>query len=350
MSRVKFLYKLKHWEYWPSFMFYLPNVPYACYLAIKAKSPVFFSAANPGIYNSGNGMESKYDSIKMIPEALRPKTILVKKNESFDSVLKKIKSERIEFPLIAKPDIGFRGLLVKKIQTEQELKQYLKKYPINFLVQEFIDFPNECGILYYRLPDEQKGHITSITFKEFLTVTGDGTSSIQLLILADERAQLYFDLLNNLHGDHLLTVLKKDETFLLNTIGNHCKGTRFINGNNMISKELETSFDILNKQIDGWYYGRVDIKYNNFEGLLNSNNFKILEINGIISEPTHIYDATTYSYLKAVKSIAKHWRIIYKIASINHSVLHFPYTKTGAFIKDMRNLKKHTKKLEKLTH
>ncbi|MDT0554304.1 D-alanine--D-alanine ligase [Urechidicola vernalis] len=349
MSGKTFLYKLKHWEYWPSYMFYLPNIPYACYLAVKAKSPVFYSAVNPGIYNSGNGMESKFDTIKMIPERLRPKTVLICEGEPIETVLEKIKQEHLNFPLIAKPDIGFRGLLVKKINSREELEQYLLKYPIKVIIQEFIDLPNECGIFYYRIPDEQKGHITSITFKEFLTVTGTGKKSIEELITEDKRARLYLNLLQELHGNTLHSILKNGEKFILNTIGNHCKGTRFINGNDFISKELEESFDSLNKKIDGWYYGRIDIKYNQFDDLLNGENYKILEINGIISEPTHIYDASTHSYFKAVKSIATHWKTIYKIAKTNHFILHFPYTKTSSFLKDLVNLKRYTKRLHSLT-
>lgn len=330
-------------------MFYLPNIPYACYLAIKAKSLVFFSAVNPGIHNSGNGMESKFETIKLIPKELRPKTVLLNENTKVNTALEKISNEKISFPLIAKPDIGFRGLLVHKIKNEKELEEYLTKYPIKIIVQELIDLPKECGVFYFRLPDEQKGQITSITFKEFPSVIGDGIHTVHELIMTDERIRLYIDILKEIHAERLKTVLARDEPFLLNSIGNHCKGTRFINGNSFISKELETSFDRLNKQIDGWYYGRVDIKYNNFEDLIKGENYKIIEINGIISEPTHMYDASSYTYLKAVKSIGKHWRLIYKIAKINHSILHFPYAKTSAFLKDMRKLKKYTKKLEILT-
>ena len=37
--------KITNWEYWPSYLFYGPLLPYAFYLAIKAKSFGFFSAA-----------------------------------------------------------------------------------------------------------------------------------------------------------------------------------------------------------------------------------------------------------------------------------------------------------------
>ena len=57
MKGIRFK-KLTNWEYWPSYMFYVPVVPYAIYLALKSRSFGFFSAVNPAIEGSGNGLES----------------------------------------------------------------------------------------------------------------------------------------------------------------------------------------------------------------------------------------------------------------------------------------------------
>ncbi len=70
--------KYTNWEYWPSYIFYIPVIPYACYLALKAKSFGFFSAVNPAIKGSGNGFESKYATVQLLPEKYKPKTIYVK--------------------------------------------------------------------------------------------------------------------------------------------------------------------------------------------------------------------------------------------------------------------------------
>ena len=107
--------------------------------------------------------------------------------------------------------------------------------------------------------------------------------------------------------------------------------------------------DQLNNQIEGWFYGRIDLKYESFKSLEKGENFKIIEINGIISEPTHIFDASKNSYFKAVKSIGKHWRITYRIATANHFLRMTPYSKTLDFLKEMRDLKRYTKKLKKLS-
>lgn len=349
MNRKILIQKLSNWEYWPTFMFYLPNIPYVIYLAIKAKSPVFYTATNPRIKNSGDGTESKFKTTQLIPKKYRPKTILVTPKQRFSAILKNIDQEKLKFPLIAKPDIGFRGMLVKKIKSKNELKEYLKKYPIDILVQEFISLKNECGIFYYRLPNEKKGTITSITLKKFSTVIGNGKSTLSELIHADERAKMYYDLFQEIHKEDMNLIVRKNKEILLTSIGNHSKGTQFKNGNRLISSELIRVISDIEQQIDGWYYGRLDIKYDTFEKFVENKKFKILEINGIISEPTHVFDARTYSYFDAVKAIGKHWGIAYKIATINHKLYNVEYANTRNFIKEMKGLKDYIKKIKELS-
>jgi hypothetical protein len=144
----------------------------------------------------------------------------------------KIEHQQLKFPLIAKPDIGFRGLLVKTIASEIELKKYLNTYNIDIILQEFIAYKNECGIFYSRNPTTDKGVISSITLKKFLTIIGDGTSTLHQLILSDKRAKLYIDLLVELHQNNLKSIPKNLEILQLSVIGNHSKGTQFLNGNN----------------------------------------------------------------------------------------------------------------------
>jgi len=330
-------------------MFYLPNLPYAFYLALRAKHLTFFSAANPCIKSSGNGTESKYETILLVPEKYRPKSVLIKPNTDFKAVCKNIEEQKINFPLIAKPDIGFRGLLVEKIASKDALKNYLEKYTIDIIIQEFLDYENECGIFYHRNPKNDSGKISSLTLKRFLSVTGDGTSNLKELILTDDRAKLYLDLFADIHKEKLGCIPKKNEIIKLTAIGNHSKGTQFINGNHLINKKLINTFDQLSKSIPGWYYGRVDLKYNTFEELENGTNFKVLEINGIIAEPTHIYDSENYTYLKALKAIRTHWKSLFTIATTNHIHFNTPYKNPFHFLGEILVLKKYTKKIRHLS-
>lgn len=346
---IRNLNKITNWEYWPSFMFYVPLLPYALYLAIKARRFGFFSAVNPGIEGSGNGLESKYKTIQLLPSNYCPNTIYVEKGENIQDILPKITENNIEFPLIIKPDIGFRGLLVTKIKNEIELSAYLKKYnSIALIIQEFVEYKNECGLFYHRIPGEKTGKITSVTLKKYLTVTGNGHSTLSELIMNNERAKHYSELIKELNKDILETIPENKEEVILNVIGNHSKGTLFINGNHLINSELEHFLDNLNAKIKGWYYGRIDVKYNNFEELLKGENLKIIEVNGIISEPTHIYDASAGTYFKALKSIKNHWKIIYVIGVKNKKLKKGNFTNLSYLIAVYFNYKKYLKKINAL--
>ena len=351
MHLKRSLTKLTQWEHWPTFMFYAPLLPYFLYQTLKNRSFTFFLNTNPSMHYSGNGTESKFKTLQLIPDAYKPKSVLLPKNSSLSEAIYKMEKATISFPIIAKPDLGFRGYLVKKINTKNELKTYLdKNNSINIILQEFISLPNECGVFYYRLPNKKEGRISSITLKKFLSVTGNGKLTLSELITKDSRAFLYYDLLKNLHKNRMDEVIAKGEKITLTVIGNHSKGTQFLNGNHLITKELERTFDKINQEIKGWYFGRLDIKYHSFEDLLQAKKFKILEINGIIAEPTHIYDASAKnaSYLKAIKEIKTNWEVITKIANLNKSILGLQDPKLKTYVKEMAYLRKYAKKLKQL--
>jgi len=342
------IHKFLHWEHWPLLMFYIPNIPYAFVHGIVARNLVFYTAVNPGIKNSGIGSESKFKTLQILPKKYIPKSVLHRENQDVEITLKYMKEEGIDFPLIVKPDVGFRGLLVKKIENKGDLIKYIHKYPISMIIQEFLTHPNECGIFYYRHPNEKIGKISSITLKEFLTIEGDGESTIKELVYSNERAFLYYDLIKD---DPLITwseIPENGERIKLSSIGNHSKGTRFINGNHLINEQLENSLNELNHKVNGWFYGRLDVKYSTLEDLYKGN-FKILELNGILAEPTHIYDASKMNYWKALKTIRTHWKQLYKIARYNHKHNQVSYSKTVPFLREMFALKAYSNRLKKLS-
>lgn len=350
MKRNPAFVKLTEWEHWPTFAFYIPLLPIFLWRSIKAGHPFFFTITNPGILFSGCGTESKYKTLALVPEPLRPKSHFLSKSDFSSDLQSVLNKNGFKFPLIVKPDIGFRGYLVKKIGSIEELKKYLHHFNENVIIQEFIPFEKELGIFYHRFPEDELGSITSVTIKKFIRINGDGILTISELIQNDSRAVLYSKLFHNLHRDKLNHVLKKDEKMTLSVIGNHSKGTQFINGNHLINEELNTFVNKICKQMKGFNYGRLDIKYKDYEDLLKGENFKVLEANGIISEPTHIYDPLheNASYYQALKSINLHWGIMAIIAKKIRKDRHIRYPSVSGFCKHMIWLMSYTKKLKKL--
>lgn len=345
-----FFTKLFHSEHWPTFLFYVPLIPYFVYKAIRAGSLTFHLIVNPAIKYSGMGTESKIKTLQLLPNAYVPKSILILPQTDFKKVANLLSKENFEFPLIAKPDIGFRGYLVKKVDNQTDLENYLKNNNIAILLQEYIDYEKEIGIFYYKIPGEHKGKITSITLKKFITVTGNGFDNLSKLILKDKRAFLYHRIFEKLHQEKLYNIPKKGEIVKLTAIGNHSKGTEFINGNRLIDNGLEHFLDNLTSALPDFYYGRFDIKYESLKKLKKAENFKILELNGIIAEPTHIYDTVKSNYFASLKCIFKHWRIMNTIARKNHTKFDIAYPKLKPYIKDMLWLRQYTKKIVKLSN
>lgn len=153
--------------------------------------------------------------------------------------------------------------------------------------------------------------------KKFLTVTGDGVSTIEQLLTKTPRYAMQIKTLKKKMD--LGKVLIKGEIRCLVPFGNHNRGTEFLDGSHLITEGLVHTFDGLLKKISGFYYGRLDIRFNTLKELEQGINFSIIEINGAKSEPTHIYDQK-YSFWKAQKEIFRHQKIFARIVEMNLKV------------------------------
>ncbi|MFM9984761.1 MAG: D-alanine--D-alanine ligase [Flavobacteriales bacterium] len=315
------IHRLIHWEYWPMWAIYLPVMPFWFYYSLRARSFFFFSASNPGIKNGGMAMESKMDIYNLIPSQFIPKTFLVDGHQSIYALRQLLQNAGISYPLIVKPDIGMKAFAVCKIKNEEELIDYASTIGEAFIVQELIVWPREVGVFYHRFPKEEKGKITGIVEKEFLKVVGDGIHTIDALINMEPRSAMRIKALQKLHGDHLQTILEPGEEFVLVPFGSHTRGAKFIDASNHITAELEHLMDTICKPVSGFYFGRLDIRFDDMESLQRGKHFSVIEINGAGSEPTHMYDPS-HSLLFAWKEIINHWRILFAISRENRKVGH----------------------------
>ena len=311
-----FFVKWTNWEYYPVYIANIPTVFFWLYFGIRARALFFFSSVNPVIETGGVMGESKINIFNRMPEYSIPKTIFIKQEDvTFDSILTMLLQKGIVFPFIAKPDIGERGFLVEKIKDKDDLSNYLKKITVDFIIQDFIDSPMEISVLYYRMPDSKEGAITSICIKKTLSVIGDGKSNIETLMQNYPRARFQLKRFRKEFPTILLQIPKAGEEIELEPIGNHSRGTTFLNGNHHIDSKLVKVFDKIAVQMEGIHYGRFDIKCENVELLREGKAFKVLEFNGIASEPAHIYDPE-YSIIQAYRDIFNHWKIIYNISRV----------------------------------
>lgn len=309
-SMRHWLSKWTTWEYLPWWLANVPVYGFWLWFAARARHLAFFSNVNPDIPLGGAMGESKHDILQLLPPEILPGTLFVRGGESFENVSVALQNAGIGYPLIAKPDVGERGFLVKKIHGPEDLKTHLDRFPVNFIIQEFLGMPLEMTVLFHRFPSGQFG-ITSVCIKEFLAVRGDGVSSVRALMQENTRAVFQLERFEQDLPEVLEKIPDKGENLLLEPIGNHCRGTKFLNGNYLIDKELLAVFEPVCARLPGVLYGRFDLKCES-EAALRRGEFKVMELNGVLGEPAHVYDPS-FGMWRAYRDFYRHWRLLFDL-------------------------------------
>jgi hypothetical protein len=313
-------------------------MPLWLYYSFKNKSFTYFCASNPGIETGGFFGESKSEILKLIDPQYLPKSVECNSADEVQ-IISQLNEKGIAFPFIAKPDVGERGNGVAKIHTVEELRLYNSNAIGKYIIQEYIDYELEFGVFYSRLPNSNRGIVSSVTEKEYLSVTGDGSSTVKELMNKSRRARLQLSRFEIEFSGRLNNVIKKGEKVILEPIGNHCRGTRFINSNHLINEKLNNVFDTIAIDIDGFYYGRFDLKVKSVEDLYLGKNIRILELNGSSSEPGHIYDAERTGLFKGLRDLLWHWQRLAEVSRVSILAGNQPIS-IGTLFKNYLNLKR----------
>jgi len=303
------------WKYWPMELLYFPLTLYVFTIgALRTGRFFYFAATNPKVSLGGFAGDSKYHILSHIPAHYRPKTILIEQNaDNFHWVAQIVTSFGLQFPLIAKPDLGEGGFLVKKIADMAALQAYHTQYRIRYVLQEFVDTPLELSILVHNASGALQ--ISSITERRYLTLTGDGQSTVGKLLRRDKNTQFRTKKLYQLLHLDWGHILGKGEIYQPIQIGNWDYGATYVDQSTQITPTFTQLFAKLNTQIGLFDYARYDLKCASWKALWNGH-FKILEINGVKGEPIHIYD-TQVTLWQAYQEIFKHWEYILKISQRN---------------------------------
>lgn len=300
-----------NWEFWPMWLANLPLFFIWFWFALRSRHLLFFTTANPDIATGGFFGESKMVIYKKIPAKFLPKTIQLPAGMTFGESLQKVLKAGIHFPLVAKPDIGERGKLVHICKDETSLRKHLAKADIDWIIQDFVDFPLEATVFYTRIPGEN-ALISSVCLKQFLEFTGDGSTSVEAWMKKNHRAAFQLNRFRKEKPELLAHIPPFGERIKLEQIGNHNLGTKFLDGTQHIGPEMTALFDRIASSMKNTCYGRFDLRCENLDSLKTGHKLKVLEFNGIGAEPAHIYDPKIPISQKYAE-IFRHWRIIYRI-------------------------------------
>ncbi len=309
------------WEFWPAWALYPPVVLSILGLAIRHRSLTLFTAVNPGISGGGLVGESKsailsrfgkncpqVASFRLLPTALS----LEEKLAALEDFLR---AESLDYPIVLKPDQGERGQGVAVLDNPGAAREYLARCPLAVIAQEFVP-GEEFGVFYIRHPKEDRGRLFSLTEKILIHVIGDGKRTLEDLILEDDRAVCMAPLFLDRFAARVGEIPAPGENIPLTHLGTHCRGALFLDAAGLDTPELSAAIDRLSKRFEGFHFGRYDLRVPSRRDLQAGINFKILELNGVTSEATHIYDPR-HRYLYGVRTLIAQWKIAFDIAAAN---------------------------------
>ena len=157
--------KIKIWELGRFKILYAPIAPVWLWYIIRSRAVWFFTPSNPRLTFGGMEGEPKKEMHDLLPPHLCPAFFNVQPSEDFEKVLENLLAKKLHFPLIVKPEVGGQGILFRKIDTEEQLKNYHEKVPVEYFVQELIHYPLEVSLFYYRHPKEPSGTISGFFTK-----------------------------------------------------------------------------------------------------------------------------------------------------------------------------------------
>ena len=333
----KAIYYITHWETWHWFAKYIVIGPVWLWLCLKARSFWFFTASNPTITFGGFTGESKSEIYKQLPLNTYPASICVSPSLSLTEISSRIDSAGLSFPLAVKPDIGMMGFMFRKVETLDQLRQYHEAMPADYLLQQWIEYPLEVSVFYYRHPGSRKGNITGFVKKEFMEVTGDGKSTLEELIKNYPRAQFRIKEMRSKHAGKLHEIIPCGERFCLSYALNLSRGGRLVSLEDEKDERLLKVFDDLSHYTGKFFYGRYDIKCSSIEDLKSGKNFSILEYNGSGAEAHHVY-GNGNSFFKACRILIDHWIVLFNISAYNrrHGITPWTHNEGAEFTKNAR--------------
>ena len=321
--------RVSRWEFWPAWLFYLPVAGCIGCLMIKHRGATVFTAANPGIPGGGFVGESKFDILRRLgrDNAAVARTALIPAGppaaERAAMSLAFMDRAGLAFPIVLKPDQGQRGSGVVIVRSRARLLEHFATSPVDLLVQEYVPGV-EFGVFYYRCPGAGRGTIFSMTEKRFPFVSGDGRRTIGDLILADNRAVCLAHVHRRTHAGQLERVPGPAERVTLVELGSHCRGSLFLDGSHLESPALADAIDAAAQRFSGFHFGRFDVRAATVEDFV-AGSFRVIELNGVTSEATHIYDPGT-PLLHADLTLFRQWQIAFDIGAANRRRGNVPAT------------------------
>ena len=270
----------------------VPLVLHWLYLAARYRSLTLPSCINPRIETGGLAGESKSACLSQIDDVFAPWIASWCRIIPGEDAPRARVTAKLSYPLIAKPDIGWCGYGVRRVDSDAALASYAESNPLGgaFILQRPIEAPNEAGLLYTRQPGARSGKLTTITLRHTPFVIGDGTRTIAILVNADLRLRAHaVAYAASLGKAEYLRIPEKGERVFLTTIASLRIGARYEDASMRITPALSARIDAIAVSMSDFHYGHFDVRFDSIPALL-AGHFSIIEVNGAGSEAIQFCD------------------------------------------------------------
>lgn len=305
------------WEFWPSWLYYIPIVLWILWLGLKHRSTTAFTASNPALEASGLVGERKHLALAPLqanaPDLVATFSLL--EGQTLPERLRQARAFIAEqgLPIVLKPNIGQRGRGVFVARSQADADDYLTRFSGGVIAQRHIE-GEEFGVYVARMPGAKEATILSIVHKTFPQVLADGQHTLRELILRDERAKLISSLLFARWRNELEQVPPQGDVIKLVEIGAHCRGSLFLDAGHLATPALVKTLTRFLDAVPGYAFGRMDLRVPSVADFQDGVGLKVLELNGASAESAHIYHPGT-RLVDGYRAMFKQWSLAFEIGA-----------------------------------
>ena len=281
----------------PKWLNLVPIVAQWAWLSLRYRSITLPSSCNPTITTGGMVGEGKLEYFDIMGSRAMAAcavttSVVAGGNQTAKDAVAAMDRAGLAFPVVAKPDLGWCGFGVRRIDNRLELQHYLGTFPRGqrVVIQQWLGDSGEAGVFYMRRPGQPTGQIIGMLLRHFPRVTGDGVRTVAQLMAADARAsRLGRDGASEPCCD-VASIPAAGQVVRIAVVASTRVGGMYEDGSAFVTPALTRAFDAICADMTGFHVGRFDVKFDTLALLRAGTGFTIIEVNGAGSEAVHAWD------------------------------------------------------------
>ncbi len=314
----------------PKWLNLVPMVSQWLWLSLRYRSVTLPSCANPAITAGGMVGEGKLEYLDIMGRHALSATatttsVRAAGLESADQAEAAMRRCGLAYPIVVKPDLGWCGFGVRRVDNRRELIAYLEFYPDGerVVIQRYLADIGEAGLFYLRRPEDAHGRLIGLLLRHYPRVIGDGVHTVAELIAADPRARRLGRDGASEPGCDLTTVPTPGEEVRIATVGSTRVGGLYQDASASITPAMTHAIDAIALDMKDFHVGRFDVKFESLVALRVGRGFEIIEVNGAGSEAVHAWDPSL-SLRQAYRIVFDKQRQLFALADAMRSRGHRP--------------------------